>query len=347
MAHSGPHVSPDRVGLTARRRILQVFTTAPAPAGGDGRSYLHRVTDVARWSERYGCGGIVIPAESRLVDPWLVAAALVRETERLVPLLPVQPAYQHPYTVARLVASIGGLYGRRVALNLIAGGFRNELRALGDVTPHEQRYARLLEFALIVKRLLNGDRVSLDGTFYDMQGLRLVPSLDAALYPSLFVSGASESALAAARQLDAAAIGDPRPPDEEQASEPVGPSRAVRLGIIAREDADLAWSVAFRRFPPDPRERKPAEGGDAPWRRHPSPHTASGGHERSPYWFVPFEHYRTFHPYLVGSYDQVVTEICRYVHAGFQTFLLDVPADEEELTHWRVVFERSTAVLHS
>jgi len=41
---------------------------------------------------------------------------------------------------------------------------------------------------------------------------------------------------------------------------------------------------------------------------------------------VPFENYKTFCPYLVGSYDRVADEIARYVGVGYRTIILDVPA---------------------
>ena len=63
----------------------------------------------------------------------------------------------HPYTVAKLVTSIAKLYDRRVFLNMVAGGFINDLLALNDPTDHDARYDRLVEYTTIVKRLLAGD----------------------------------------------------------------------------------------------------------------------------------------------------------------------------------------------
>jgi alkanesulfonate monooxygenase len=51
---------------------------------------------------------------------------------------------------------------------------------------------------------------------------------------------------------------------------------------------------------------------------------------RSPYWLRPFENYKTFCPYLLGSYDHVAEELARYMNIGCMTFLLDVPPSEEE-----------------
>jgi alkanesulfonate monooxygenase SsuD/methylene tetrahydromethanopterin reductase-like flavin-dependent oxidoreductase (luciferase family) len=46
----------------------------------------------------------------------------------------------------------------------VAGGFKNDLLALNDLTPHDERYARLLEYATVIQNLLRtGDPVSFFG----------------------------------------------------------------------------------------------------------------------------------------------------------------------------------------
>src|SRR6185503_14297937 len=109
-----------------------------------------------------------------------------------------------PYAVAKMVASLAYIYGRRVYLNMVAGGFKNDLEALNDPTPHDQRYARLTEYTRIILSLLstNGP-VSFAGDFYTVDKLRMTPSLPPELQPGVFVSGSSEAGLAAALALGA------------------------------------------------------------------------------------------------------------------------------------------------
>jgi alkanesulfonate monooxygenase len=104
--------------------------------------YLRRVGAVAQWSEDAGCGVLVF-TDNGLLDPWVVSHAILRETSTLCPLVALQPAYMHPYAAAKMVTSFAYLYGRRVFLNMVAGGFRNDLLALADETPHDERYERL------------------------------------------------------------------------------------------------------------------------------------------------------------------------------------------------------------
>ena len=50
------------------------------------------------------------------------------------------------------------------------------------------------------------------------------------------------------------------------------------------------------------------------------------------------QNYKTFCPYLVGSYSRVALELGRYVSLGFRTVILDIPPSREELAHVMKVF---------
>jgi alkanesulfonate monooxygenase len=54
---------------------------------------------------------------------------------------------------------------------------------------------------------------------------------------------------------------------------------------------------------------------------------------------VPFENYKTFCPYLVGDYGTVSDEHALYVAAGYEPFILDIPSNQEELSHTGEVFK--------
>src|SRR5262245_19075796 len=133
---------------------VRVFSTCPASNLVDQDSYLKTVVDVARWSEDSGCHGILVYTDNGLVDPWLVAQVIVQNTRRLSPLVAVQPVYMHPYSVAKMISTIGHLYGRPLCLNMVAGGFKNDLESLNDPTPHDRRYDRVIEYTEVIKRLL-------------------------------------------------------------------------------------------------------------------------------------------------------------------------------------------------
>ena len=192
----------------------RIFSTCPPSNKVPAERYLREVVEVAKWSEAAGCEGILVYTDNGLVDPWLVAQVILDHTESLSPLVAVQPAYMHPFSVAKMVTTLGLLHGRRVWMNLVAGGFRNDLLALADETPHDRRYERLVEYAAIVRGLLEGEApVTLEGEFYQTRALRLIPPLDADLLPGITISGSSEAGLEAARAIGAIAVQYPEPVD--------------------------------------------------------------------------------------------------------------------------------------
>src|SRR3989442_1042178 len=177
---------------------LMLFSTCPASSQSAPEQYPARVAEVARWGDQAGCTGILVYADNSQIDPWLVAQLIIQHSANLCPLVAVQPAYMHPYTVAKQVASLAYLHGRRVYLNMVAGGFKNDLLALCDTTPHDKRYDRLTEYTTIIKELLSGNAVSYAGEFYTVQNLKLTPPLPPGLFPGIFISGSSEAGLTSA-----------------------------------------------------------------------------------------------------------------------------------------------------
>ena len=326
---------------------LEVFTTCP-PLVSDGESQLKQLIDVARWSEEHGCKGILVFSDNSQIDAWLLSHVIIQHTRALCPLVAVQPVYMHPYTVAKTLTSIGHLYNRRVYLNMVAGGFKNDLAALNDTTPHDKRYDRLVEYTLIIKQLLEGGAVSSTGEFYQVDKLKLTPPLAPELFPGIFVSGSSEAGVAAARATGATAIKYPKPASEEDI--PLGDTLecGIRVGIIARPDAEEAWRVAWTRFPEDRKgqltRQLASKVSDSLW--HHQLNELEAKRDGNPYWLVPFQNYKAMCPYLVGSYDQVAEEMSRYFSAGFRRIILDVPPGSEDLAHTFAAFNRAMQPVH-
>jgi len=326
---------------------LKIFSTCPPSNFAQPGEYLRRVQDIARWSEEAGCEGILVYTDNRLLDPWLVSQVIIEATRRLSPLVAIQPAYMHPYSAAKMVASLAFLHGRRLHLNMVAGGFKNDLAALNDRTPHDERYARLVEYTTIIQRLLHSaDPVTFEGRHYCVANLKLTPALADELTPGVFVSGSSEAGMTAARQLGATAVQYPKPPSEYAPAVPGDRgSSGIRIGIIARTEDEEAWRVARSRFPEDRKgqitHQLAMKVSDSSWHHQLSKLGETGPGAENPYWLVPFQNYKTFCPYLVGSYERVADEVARYVDAGYRTFILDVPASPEEMRHIGEVFEHA------
>lgn len=326
---------------------IELFSTCPPSSGADQETYLRRVIGVARWSDQWGYRGILVYSDNDQVDPWLVAHIIIQSTNTLCPLVAVQPVYMHPYTIAKMVTTFGYLYRRRMYLNMVAGGFKNDLTALNDLTPHDRRYERLIEYTTIIKRLLaSTSAITCEGEFYTVKNLKLTPPLPPELFPGIFMSGSSEAGLAAAKAIGATAVKYPKPASEEEVPPDDTIDYGIRVGIVAREDEEEAWEVAHARFPEDRKgqltHQLAMKVSDSVWHKQLS--EIGERTERSPYWLVPFQNYKTMCPYLVGSYERVAEELARYIGLGYRSFILDVPPDAEELHHIGVAFRRAMEV---
>jgi alkanesulfonate monooxygenase len=329
---------------------IELFSTCPPSTEIAAERYVERVAEVAQWSEAAGCKGILVYSDNALVDPWLLSHIIFQHTSNLCPLVAVQPVYMHPYWVAKQVASFAHLYGRRFYLNMVAGGFVNDLEALNDTTPHDKRYTRLVEYTTIIMRLLACPApLTYVGRFHSVIKLKLVPPVPAALVPGVFVSGASDAGVGAAKVLGATAVRYPRPADQEHFP-PAGLAQAgLRVGIIAREDEADAWAVARERFHEDrkgpPIHQLAMKVPDSSWHNELSSRNRTAG--GSPLWLLPFHNFKTMCPYLVGSDDGVAQELARYIALRCRTFILDVPYDREELEHIGLSFARAISAVET
>ncbi len=326
---------------------IRVYSTCPASGGQkDYLRYRKSAIRAAQWSEDAGCDGILIYTDNSMLDPWLVAQTIMEHTFHLSPLVALQPVYMHPYSAAKMVTSLSALFDRRIDLNLVAGGFRNDLLALNDPTPHDKRYERLTEYTKIMLDLLaDSAPVTYEGEFYQVRNLVLTPPIARSLMPHVLISGSSPAGLAAARSIGAIPVQYPEPPSHYATSGTgVTGSCGLRVGIIARADEEEAWRVAIERFPDD-REgqithKLAMKVSDSVWHQRLGEigRSGSGAPRRSPYWLGPYENYKTFCPYLVGSYETVAEALSGYLAAGYDTLILDIPALEAEFDHIRTAF---------
>lgn len=319
---------------------MKLLTTAPPSVRFEPGTYLNAVRDLARWNEAAGVEGMLIYTDNSLIDPWPVAQVVLESTNDFVPLVAVQPVYMSPYTAACKIASLAFLYQRKIALNMVAGGFKNDLQNLGDDTDHDSRYDRLIEYTLIMKALLRGEVVTFEGTYYQVKNLKLDPVLSPDLMPDIYLSGASDACIAAAATLEATRFSYTKPPADLAANTPLpgAGQLGLRFGIIARETAAEAWHVARNRFPADRRgqmaHKMARSTSDSIWHQEIAAmaddlHDARDG----AYWLYPIKNYRTFCPYLVGTYEEVGAYITQYAALGFRDLILDVPESEDDLAH--------------
>jgi alkanesulfonate monooxygenase len=187
--------------------------------------------------------------------------------------------------------------------------------------------------------------VTFEGEFYQVKNLQMTPRLAPELFPGILISGSSEAGMAAAKAIEATPVEYPAPPNQCSRSEELGSRRGLRVGIVARQDAEEAWRIAEERFPPERKgqltHQLAMKVSDSKWHKQLSDVGDQLQGKRDTYWLVPFQNYKTFCPYLVGSYEEVAAELSRYMQIGYRTFILDIPPNEEELRHIGTVFSHA------
>jgi probable F420-dependent oxidoreductase len=107
-------------------------------------------------------------------EAWTLLAALAAVTERVTlgPLVACL-GFHPPGLVAKMAATIDDISGSRFVLGVGAGWNEVEFTAFG--IPFDHRAARFAESFDVVRRLLAGERVSVNGRYTTVDGAVLVP----------------------------------------------------------------------------------------------------------------------------------------------------------------------------
>lgn len=234
------------------------------PTHGDGR-YLGttkggRVADysyfrqVAQAADRLGYTGVLLPTGKSCEDPWMVAASLVPETERLKFLVAVRPGLMTPSVAVRMASTLDRISNGRILINVVTGGDPVELAGDGLFLQHSERYEATDEFLTIWRDLMEGKQVDFTGKHLKTEGGKLLfpPVQDP--HPPIYFGGSSPAGQAvAAKHTDVYLTWGEPPAQVEQKINEVRrlaeqEGRTVRFGIrlhvIVRETEKEAWDAA-------------------------------------------------------------------------------------------------------
>jgi len=330
---------------------VTLYTTCRSSIGYHEPDHLGRLLEIAGWADDAGYRGALVYSDATSIDSLMAAQAAIANTESFVPLVAIQPIDLSPFALARSVSSLAHLYGRRIDVNFVSGGFSRDLAVQGDTVSHDARYDRLTEYATIATKLLGGGMVNHTGEYYNFRRARLTAPVPHDLLPKTYVSGSSTASLDAGEALGVGQLSFPVLP-EDFVSPDVRKNKfgsGISIGIIARDDSAEAWRIAHERFPADPegaaRMKLLLAAGTSSWQPQlaavPIPDEAEG----QAYWLVPFRYHHTFCPYLVGNHDEVARALTTYLNGGIRTFVLDIPRGPEDLWNARIAMERAVAAM--
>ena len=305
----------------------------------DGFTYIDYIAQVAKAAELAGFEGALLPTGP---EPWIVAAALARETRRIRFLVAFQATWTLPAYAAQQAAILQHLSHGRLDWNIITGGNPANQRAQGDFLNHDQRYRRTEEFLDIIQGLWEHEQFSYEGQVYQLENGSLPSGLRDERKPGVYFSGFSEPALdVAAKHADvylnwAEPLDKLKPHMERVRERAAQQGREVRFGLrvdlFARETEEAAWRDLRRQF-------------DAVGNRGSSEATAFVGGSDS----VGAARQNAYHQNvdrfedliigpnlwagfakakpgptvgLVGSHENVAERLAEYRDAGFSTFIL-------------------------
>jgi alkanesulfonate monooxygenase len=337
----------DFVRITIPQKEIRVFTISPRTLGLE--KYWKELQETVTWSGHFNCTGILIfTGNDTYIDPWLVAQMVLEKTSDVSPLIAVNPVYMHPFTAAKMISSFAHLYQRRVYLNMVTGTAISHLEALGDSVSHDDRYQRLQEYVQIIRSLLEGSRpVTFHGRFYTVDHLQLYSAFPKELLPEFVLAGQSPAARSACDEI--AAVGMHML--QSRLADAVAETRGIHFGMIARPDDAAAWKAAQRLFPPDSDGKDLLDlsmrNTDSAWKRRMRFEADQPDVSASGYWLEPFRNSKADCPYFVGSYTRTAELIANLIRRGVDTFILDIPALEEEYAHASEVFKLAERQLRS
>jgi alkanesulfonate monooxygenase SsuD/methylene tetrahydromethanopterin reductase-like flavin-dependent oxidoreductase (luciferase family) len=107
-------------------------------------------------------------------EVWTLLAAIAAVTERAaVGPLVACTSFHPPGLIAKMAATVAEVSGGRLVLGLGAGWNETEYRAFG--LPYDHRVSRFQESFEIVRRLLDGERVTLAGRFWQTEDAVVLP----------------------------------------------------------------------------------------------------------------------------------------------------------------------------
>jgi alkanesulfonate monooxygenase len=127
------------------------------------------------------------------LETWSAAAALAEATQNIEIMGAVKPFFFPPAVLAKLALGIDSISRGRFTINLISGWYLSEMEQGGlPIRPHDERYKFSREWIRVVKALWSGEKITFEGDYFQIKGMRLLPPPVARPRPTIYLGGESE-----------------------------------------------------------------------------------------------------------------------------------------------------------
>lgn len=138
---------------------------------GSLRSSWDHCSDIVRRAEGHGFRNILCPSSYQVgQDTMTFVAAASQVTERINFLAAIRCGELHPIMLARTVATLDHMLKGRLTLNVISSDFP------GEVEDSARRYRRSHEVVQILRQCWTQDEVNHQGEIYSFKGLTTAPA---------------------------------------------------------------------------------------------------------------------------------------------------------------------------
>lgn len=128
--------------------------------------------------------------------------ALAALTKRIEIIAAIKPYLLHPAVFAKMALQLEEISEGRFSLNFVNAWFLPEFQKAGiPFPPHDERYIYGGEWLRIVKQLISGERVTIDGDNFKLDGFQFRPASKWRSRPLLYSGGESELALSLTAEL--------------------------------------------------------------------------------------------------------------------------------------------------
>jgi alkanesulfonate monooxygenase len=246
----------------------------------------------------------------------------------------------HPFSAARMVASLTHLYQRKIWVNLVTGSATADMMQLDDRIPKVERYDRLAEYGEIMIKLLGSQLpVSYAGNYYTLEKSNLRTPISKDIFPEFTVAGESEGAMKVKERLNLPVM--TMLPAGEISHENAH-HRSLAFGIIARPTREAAELASVQMYPPSKFGEKLLQvsmtENETSWKdriyKEMNGALPSGVH----YWLEPFRNKYADCPYLIGSYEALANHLRPCFKHQVHSFMLTI-RNESEFEHIQKVFD--------
>jgi len=130
--------------------------------------------------------------ESDSLEAWSTAAALAAVTDTMEIMTAVRPGFHNPAVTAKMAANIDHISNGRFTLNVVSAWWEEESKQYGGIfTEHDERYDRTEEFLAVLKGLWTEDVFNYKGKYYTVENTHLYPKPIQKPNPILYAGGES------------------------------------------------------------------------------------------------------------------------------------------------------------